>query len=235
MIEKIATQASELMEATGPLAEDKLLERLHRCTKPNANCSHQDKEALHKDLERCEVFEMYNAYVGSRVPTLAHIDKNIQRVVENVPESLKNDPEAISLANYLRGRHASISHDIRAYVGLVIRFVTLEHSTLRFRDYDKYIEQMRKIDADRRRMHDNLLTSLDMLRIKMEEAYDFGLCEKDDFYIWSPGDAQEIPPQVVPVFSRAAIANRDLIKNWALATDFAEHFERLSQLLENKN
>ncbi len=235
MREKIQVPSSaESSEVTVPLAEDKILHRLHQCTNPGANCSPEDEEELQKDLERCEVFEMYNAYIESRVPTLPLLGKNITDLIERIPNKLRNDPETISIVNYLKGRHASIGHDLRAYVTLVIRFVTLEQSTLRFRDYEKYIDQIKKVDADRRRMHDNLLASLDMLRQKMEEVYDLGLCEKNDFYVWSPGETREIPINAVPVFASTAIANRDLIKNWALAADFAEHFEKLSQLLAEK-
>lgn len=234
MREQVKISPPESSEPITLVAEDKLLERLHRCTAPNANCSPEDEKRLHADLECCEVFEMYNAYTQGRVPTLPLLKESIEHLIQKIPDSLRDDPEAAAVIKYLQGRHQSISHDVRTYVGLVIRFVTLEQSTLRFRDYEKYLEQIKDIDVRRRQMHDNLLASLNTLRTKIEEAYDLGVCEKDDCYIWSPGSTSEIPSHVVPVFSPTAINNRDLIKNWALAADFAEHFDKLSQLLSEK-
>lgn len=218
--------------------EDAILDKLHRCTEPNGKCSPEDAESLHKDFEHCEAHPIYNAYVAQQIPTFDRMESGLARILESIPDNLKDDENAQRLVKLLKGRVMVVKGDVRSYSQSIIKFIRLRESpTIRFHklqdDFSEKEEQVRS-DHERRRKHENLLRDLaETLKI-FEEAYDYGLINKTDYREWLPGDTTVTPEGVVPLFSRTAIANRDLIKNWALAADFAEHFAKLKNILEQK-
>ena len=211
-------------------SEDVILDKLHRCTDGSADCTPQDAEMMHKDFETCESYQLYDAYVKNRIPSLDRMETGIKGLLGRIPEKLRDDPEAQRLAKLLSGRAPVIRGNVRSYVETVLRFVRIQNTSAAMRDPEIFV----KIDHERRRKHENLLKTLADTRKLFDDAYDFGLIEKKDFHEWLPGDDAEMPESAVPIFSQQAVANRDLIKNWALAADFAEHYQKLHDMLEQK-
>lgn len=214
------------LESVHP-SEDVILERLHRCTEGHADCSETDAKTMHKDFEECEAFEMYKAYTENHVPSLLQMSTTIATIIEKVPANLLTDPEAAKVIKLLKGRPLTLHGATRSYAESVIKFVRLRTSGAALRDPEVFV----KIDHERRRRHDNLLRSLSDTLQLFRNAEDLGVCEKQDYHEWNPGDAVPITESCFPIFSEAAIANRDLIKNWALAADFAEQYRKLEEIL----
>jgi hypothetical protein len=215
-------------------AEHVILEKLHKCTSGNAKCTPDDAELMHKDFEGCESYQLYESYERNEIPTFERMEEGIAQLIANIPEDLKNDPEAQRITQLIKGRALALRGSVRSYVATVIQFVTYGNSLAAKRDPDGVPQKMVEIDHKRRRQHDSLLTSLSETLKLLQEAYDYGICEKEAYREWSPGDTTTTPRGVLPVFSAKAIANRDLIKNWALAADFEEHYRKLTELLNIK-
>lgn len=236
---KIGVQAegpAEVLRYHG--AEDVILEKLHRCTDGDDDCTPHDAEIIHKDFETCESYVLYDAYTHNRIPTFARMEEGMARLLANIPENLKDDPEAKRIAQLLKGRVLAIRGFVRSYVESILKFIRSKQSLAAqfHRNKDEYSEreEAMKSDHERRRRHESLLRTLSETSKLVEEACDYGICEKSAFYQWLPGETNTLPEDVIPVFSSTAIANRDLIKNWALAADFAEHYRKLKELLEAK-
>lgn len=228
-MEKI-NKAPETEPPVSPGSEDVILEKLHRCTDGHSDCTPRDAELMHKDFEACESYQWYESYKRNQMPTFERMENGIQAILCRIPESIRNDAEAQRLSKLLKGRTLVIKGAVRSYVETVLKFVRLQHTAAAMRNTEVFV----KIDHERRRRHDNLLKSLTDTRKLFEDAADYGLLERGDYREWIPGEEAEVPEGVVPVFSLTAIANRDLIKNWALAADFAEHYEKLIKILEQK-
>lgn len=185
---------------------------------------------LHKDFETCESYELYEAYVEHRLPTLTRMEEGIAEILDNVPQDLREDPEAKRLMQLIKGRALAIRGGVRSYVETVLKFVRMQNTAAAMRDPEIWV----KIDHERRRRHDSLLKTLQDTGALLKQAYDYGICEEEAYREWVPGDTTDIKEGVFPIFSSQAIANRDLIKNWALAADFEEHYRKLTELLNIK-
>ncbi len=227
------------MEQSGPVAqekvprvvsEDRILDQLHRCTDGDATCTEEDASMMHADFEKCEAGALYKAYAERQIPTLVHLETAIAEAIESIPEELKNDESAKKLTLLLQGRGRLIRGFVRSYVQTVIKFVRLSKTTASMRDPEIFV----KIDHERRRRHEVLLKSLSDLSAMLREAEDIGLIDKGAYTEWSPADTNTMPQSKIPAFSAAAVANRDLIRDWALAADFAEQFEKLHEILSAK-
>lgn len=194
------------------------------------SCTEQDARLMHQDFEHCEAFEMYTAYIENRVPTLDQISSRLAEVVGKMPENLLRDPEGDRIKRHVQGRSAMVRGNTHWYAASVIRHVRLRMSHANLRDPEMFV----KADHDRRRKHENLLKSLADLLKALETAEDFGLCDRSDYHEWNPGDTDPIPAVKIPVFSMAAIENRNLIRDWALAADFAEQYGKLQEMLSQQ-
>lgn len=221
---------SEPEEAIHHGAEDIILDKLHRCTDGSTDCSPRDAEILHKDFESCESFVLYRAYREHQIPSFDRVEQGIEQLLEKVPAMLSDDPEAKRLIQLIKGRSLVLRGTVRSYVETVIKFVRLQHSVAAQRDPEVFV----KIDHERRRRHDNLLRSLSDTRKILYEAAEYGLCDRNTIFEWVPGHTEPIGRGMLPIFSESAIANRDLIKNWALAADFAEHYMKLQDIIAEK-
>lgn len=226
-------RAAETTESTPamPVPDDEVIAELHRCADPNAQCTPDDIKAIHEKYERCETFPLYDAYVNNRLPNFDHLERHVAALIENVPENLRDDPEAQTMIKRLQGRPLMLRGSVQSYVQSVIRFVNISKRPGAFGD--DHTERLVKIDHERRRKHENLLRALTEFVTLLEQAKDYGLCEDNDYHLWLPGSTDELPEKLV-TFSPLAIANRDFIKDWALAADFAEQEKRLARAVQQK-
>ena len=228
MLESLKPKGAEAVPSNLP--EDQVLHRLHQCTNGERDCSSKEAETIHNDFAKCESFAMYEAYRSGTVPTLHQFENTINAALARAPHDIQDDPEAKKVIHLMQGRPRAIAGNVRSYARTVLRFVQMKQSGAEFRDPEAFVT----VDRDRRRAHDNLLKSLSDMHALIAQARDWDICSDANIYTWFPGNTEKIPADRIPLFSKQATDNRDLIRNWALAADFAEHYSKLVEILEAK-
>lgn len=211
-------------------SEDVILDNLHKCTEGRRTCTKEEAETMHSEFERCEAGTIFHSYTESKIPTLSQFEEQMELILQKTGQPAADDVEGLRIYNLLRGRVNHLRKSVKDYVETVVRFVRIS-GPMKLRDPEIFI----KIDHDRRKRHDGLLNTLSGLLKLINDADRIGLADKSDFYYWHPGSDEQIPSNKIPVFSEAAIENRNLIRDWALAADFSENFNKLTVILaENK-
>ena len=211
----------------GPLMagrEDQVLDLLHQCTdgNPTKTCGPELKESIHQEFETCEAYATYLAYSEGSIPTIETIAEGIENALLQAPQHTKDGPEAERITKMLSGR----------YVQSVITFNRQLSGAGQFR-FSEEEKRNRLVDADkrRRRLHDSLLDTLRVTHKTLMDAVDLGILKENSFGVWAPGfDAQQLPGSF-SIFAPKAIDDRDLIRNWAIAADFAQTFAKLEEIV----
>ncbi len=215
-------------ELTG--AEDKVLQDLHRCITPQGKviCDIETITHIRDEFSHCEAFEMYARYEKGAVPTLESMRDHVDRLqirVESDPKASDEDKAAMKHARKLIA--GSLPSAVSRYVQSVIFFAQQAPRFPLMDDYERR-EFIEKCDGDRRKKHDALLQAIAdadaALRLLTEEL---GAVDPAEIAWWRAG--MEAPRrEALPAFESGAIdpkadLHRDMIKNWAIAADFAKY------------
>ncbi len=242
MMDRAPTRKSSPVEEPdsnedGPLMtgrEDQVLDLLHQCTdgNPRKACGPDTKASIHKEFEACEAYETYLAYNEGSIPTIESIAEGIESALLQAPQQAKEGPEAERITKMLSGRAMQIRAASRSYVQSVIAFNRQLSGAGQFR-FSEEEKRNRLVDADkrRRRLHDSLLDTLRVTHKTLMDAVDIGILRENSFGVWARGfDARQLPGSFT-VFAPKAIDDRDLIRNWAIAADFAQTFAKLEEIV----
>lgn len=237
-VERIAPKSVvEPAQNEPPMAgrEDKVLDVLHQCTdgNPRRNCDNKTKEALHREFETCEAYATYLAYAEGSLPTIENMTHGIEAMLAQAPQHAKEGPEAERVCKMLSGRALQIRAASRSYVQSVITFNRQLSGAGQFRLSDEERrDQLIDTDKRRRRLHDALLDTLRVTYRTLMDAVDLGIANKSTFGIWEKGfDARQLPG-TFSIFAPQALDDRNFIRNWAIAADFAQTFAKLDEIVQ---
>lgn len=215
------------LELTG--SEDQVLHELHRCVTPQGKvvCDEETMTHIRDEFAHCEAFDMYAQYEKGAVPTLEsmrdHVDR-LQIQVDSDPKATDEDKAAMKHARKLIA--GSLPSAVSRYVQSVI-FYAQQAPRFPLMDVHERREFVEKCDGDRRRKHDALLQTLQdidaALRLLSDEL---GAVDAREIAWWRAG-MDGLARDALPAFDAAAIdtkdsVHRDMIKNWAIAADFAK-------------
>lgn len=189
---------------------------------------------LHQGLERLSASPILEKYEAGMIPTLASLARAADEARAVLLEDA-DDEEAAKLARLLEGSVHSIKDWTRKYVASILRFHKTKSSYFRVQTKADEIHLMEEADKDRRRIHNALLSSLSAFNQQLEDAH--GIDTFAPAIEWVPGiDQPTGTADTMPlVFSKAAIADRDLIKNWAIAADLGEEIKKILKGLSPQN
>lgn len=172
---------------------------------------------LHENLDELNSAEMIHKYEDGTVPTYDSLSRAAETAIAALLAD-QDDPEAARLAKLIEGQVQSIRTWCRRYVGTVIRFHRAK-STFFKMDGDEVRDALATSDAERRRVHDSLLSSLATFNELLSEAQAIEHFPKP--LAWRPGF--DLPAGVAhthaAILAPEAIADRNLIKDWAIAAD----------------
>lgn len=188
---------------------------------------------LHKGLERLEANDMLQKYEAGVVPTIESITKAAQEASAALLED-PDDAEAAKLAKLLEGSVSSIRSWSRRYVASLLKFHAAKSQFLRMSEMEQR-DTLVDADKDRRRIHDALLNSLSVFNQQLFDAQ--GITTFASATEWVPGkDFPSGTADSAPmVFSKAAIADRNLIRDWAIAADLGEEIKKVLRNLSPKD
>lgn len=214
--------------------EEAVLAKLHETNEKHKSGahSHEELEVFHKDIEHCECYPVFQQYLSGEIPTLDRMFGQTAAFLETYKKGLdaqEHDKDAHSAYSLLVGRESQIRSSVQRYVQSVIRFNRLRKLSLDgARDLSK---QFQDADHSRRRAHNELITSLQLyaqLVTKAEEAGYHDSKTEFPYVFWDIAeDARNISPNKTVLFNAQVMQNRDFIKEWAIAADFAEQLESL--------
>lgn len=186
----------------------------------------QARVILHTTLDKFENHEMKESYDEGRLPTFRSLERAASLISSALIDS--GEAEATTLAKLLEGSTLHIKSWSRKYVASILRFRRASMARARMSDEevrDSYIQA----DRDRRRIHDALLESLSAVTRLIEQAKDY--IEPIVVKKWRPGD--RLPKGTADsepvVFSSEAVANRDLIRDWAIVADRIEEINKITK------
>jgi len=230
---RLSPDAREAAELTG--SEDEVLHQLHRCVTPQGKviCDKETMAHIRDEFSHCEAFEMYAKYERNAVPTLESMRDHVDRLkiqVDGDPRA--NDEEKAAMEHARKLIAGSLPSAVSRYVQSVI-FYAQQASRFPLMDPEERREFIEKCDGDRRRKHDSLLQTIQEIDVALRLlSEDLGAIDSKEIAWWRAG-MEELPHDALPAFDAAAIdtkntLHRDLIKNWAIAADFAKYF-RLPQ------
>lgn len=187
---------------------------------------------LHKGLERLEANNMLQKYEAGIVPTIESLTKAAQEATAVLLED-PDDIEASRLAKLLEGSVLSIRSWSRRYVASVVKFHNAKSQFLRMNEIEQR-DALVDADKERRRIHDALLNSLSAFNQQLDDAQ--GITTFAPAMEWVPG--KDFPTGTADsaplVFSKAAIADRNLIRDWAIAADLGEEIKKILKSLSNE-
>jgi hypothetical protein len=182
-------------------------------------------QALHSSLEHFENQEMTALYDEGRVPTFQSLEE-AAAIASTVLVS-DPDPEAQRIGKLLSERMNLVKRWARRYVASILRFRTSKLAMMRMNESEQR-EAFVQADADRRRIHDSLLEALESLSSFIEKGKEYA-----DYtmpIVWSPSD--ELAPGTTwhngAIFSKKALSDRDLIRDWAIVADRVEEIRKLT-------
>lgn len=216
-----------------------VLTHLHRTTE-SAGAVRRDTVAnLHNEILSTEQFGLFDQYIKGEIPTLERMFERLPAVIELALENLHKQEERYgteavreekALLKLLSGREKQIKYTIGQYIQSVIRFNTLrEFSKGGARDV---AAQFSEADKSRRRIHNQLLDSLSIYLqtiITVNKADLFSEGGTSPFVVWERGmNARDIPEDKIVLFSSNVLSDRDFIRDWAIAADFAESLSLLN-------
>ena len=198
-------------------------------------------ERLHKDVEQCECYPLFQRYVNGELPTIRRmfanlgpiledlrtdIEKEVARATQTGDESYVTDLQ--TTYKLLQGREKQIRGSIQRYVGSVIRFRHLARiSAGGDRDVTK---QFVEADHARRRAHNNLIDSLATYTKQVGALEELGYSGSKHFpfrYWKSHENARDIPDDKTPIMDGSVLENRDFVRDWAIVADFRDQLEML--------
>ena len=220
-------------------AETHVLYELHqqnqRCSRSGENCDVKTLDTLHKNIAHCECYPLFSDFVSGKIPSVERMMQSVMPALEKAKKELetevqkdgdKDSKNLLAMVTLLAGRQEQIKSSVRHYVQSVIRFRELERIALGgIRDVTKQFEQA---DHARRRAHDNLIKSVEIYSSTMHTVAFEDLIPNTLVAEWSLGeDARSISPDKAIVFSAVVLRNRDFIRDWAIAFDFAEQLKAL--------
>lgn len=211
-------------------SEDKVLLDLHRCVTPQGTvlCDGETMTHIRDEFSHCEAFDMYAKYEKGAVPTLESMRDHLDRLMIQVDGDPKASEEDKAAMKHVRKLIAgSLPSAVSRYVQSVI-FYEQQAVRLPLMDAHERRDFIEKCDLDRRRKHDSLLQTIRdidaALRLVSEEL---GAIDTKEIAWWRAG-MDSLSRDALPAFDAAAInaddkLHRDLVKNWAIAADFAKY------------
>lgn len=196
-------------------------------------------ESLHSGVEHCECYPMFKKYVRGEVPSIERLfggigaytnalDAIVSAADPADPLAREEAEIASALSSILKGREAQIRMLVERYVRSVIRF-----HNLRLRSADGTRDLKRQfVDADeaRRRAHNALIDSLRVYQEAVNRCKEEGFDNLPSFrfFAWEKGfDAQQAPQEGSLYFAPSVLADRNFLRDWAIASEFLARFRAL--------
>ena len=214
-----------------PAATEEVIEDFAHIAEENRGCLGNPEGCrhaftlLHRALDRFENHEIKVMYDEGRVPTF----ESMERSAETARVALENlnDPETTQIAKLLSGQLSSIKRWCRQYVASLLRFRMSHIALLRMNDDEKR-DAFERADRERRRIHESLLQSLATLDKLLKDGKEYA-----DYQIplrWQP--LAPLPEGTADrgavIFGKEALADRDLIRDWAIVADRIEEIRKIT-------
>ena len=219
---------------------------LHTHVRSHTHNEQEREEAfgqLHSVAEQFENKAMLNAYEQGNIPSFESMNRAVDRIVEEVEKESNgdfSDEEKVAIQR-IKGRVREIRSWCSRYVESL---VTYHRKSKRMRETggnegagarDEYV----KADTDRRRIHENLLTSIRQLDESIKTIDDLFGSQIIRIQRWDPvnptptGYALENPL----VFSGKAGTHsyRNLVRDWAIVANLEHKMNLIRQADEPKN
>lgn len=184
-------------------------------------------QLLHKKLDRFQNHHIKVLYDEGRVPTFESMQKAVDTAMASL-ESLHEDEEAQKLSRLLSARVKEIRSWARKYVEVLIRFQRIKKRLPLMEDSER-TDAMVRIDTERRRIHDSLLNALTILHQSLQQASEY--TDVPMAKEWRPGlepTETGFAGKYAFIISREAIADRDLIRDWAIVADRIAEINRIT-------
>lgn len=188
---------------------------------------------LHENLDELNSAEMIHQYEDGVVPTLDSLTRAAEAAITALNADT-DDAEAARLAKLIEGQVRGIRRWCRNYVGTIIRFHRAKSAFFR-KEGDEVQDALVSSDHERRRVHNSLLAALTTFNGLLEQAQDIDHFQKPS--AWQPGISlpQGTAHTSAVIFSPEAIADRDLIKDWAIAADCVEQIRTVVGTLDGES
>ncbi len=183
---------------------------------------------MHQTLERLDNKEMIHKYREGRIPTIHSLELAANEAIKHLQEE-EPDEEIERITKLLEGQVRSIRGWTRRYVGTVVKFHLMKSAYYaQEEEADKFITA----DSERRRVHDALLSSIASFSKLLSDAQE--ITHYSPPIAWDlSSNLEEGTANAKPVvFSLQAIQNRDLIRDWAVATDCVEELQKSIAMME---
>lgn len=233
---------SESAEGRDQLLVEEVLshvgEALQSCrSNPNQNTNHG--EILHREIENTEISDLFSHYEKHQIISLFDINESIRIIVDKlevIKNEVSNDEEELKFINtkfnLLKQRDVEISAGVRRYVASVAQFQAIKKQQLRLLPED-YRDKLKDIDIRRRKAHDALMQTLSIYTQLVLELKNEDYLEDVNVIQWNFGmDISDVrvSDTTVVVFSEKILANRDLIKDWAITAHLYQSLKIIEEL-----
>lgn len=198
-------------------------------TESGAALTHEAKvttyHSLHDDLDQLEDAPMIGQYEKAMIPTI-HSLTEASRIASAALEAQTDDEEAVRIGKLIRGQVGGIRTWSRRYVSTIIKFHTAKRRLVLMNDVERR-NALEQADAERRRVHDSLLTCLRTFTALLKEGAEYAAYTAP--LAWSPGILlpEGTASEKAVIFSDSALTDRDLIKSWAIASDCVEEMRSI--------
>lgn len=197
-------------------------------------------DLLHSKIHQSDLSEIFTHFESQEIVTLSQITDNIKKIVAKVEaevpllttEEGSGDEELDRIYKLLKNRDVEIRTSVRRYTNSVAQFSHIKKRRAQLGD--DFPAKFVDIDKRRRAAHDGLIDTLALYSRLVNELDQYDLLGDVKMVPWdfSVDVSKFADEDVVFVFSPQILANRDLVKDWAMS---AHMYRRLSEIQELQN
>ena len=168
---------------------------------------------------------MTRLYDEGRVPTFQSLE--LATDIARAALEKAGDPEADRIAKLLSERVRLVKQWSRRYVGSILRYRRSELARMRMNENEQR-QEFFEADKDRRRIHDALLQTIGSMNELLKAGEEYAAYGRPAE--WVPGIPlpEGTAWEQAAIFSEKAIADRDLIRDWAIVADRVEEIKKLT-------
>jgi len=220
-------------------------EELEKLLEIDPDWNQRELAEIRSELSHLDSYPVYREYISGKTPNLTVLHASIEKllvgldalIAQSKDEGLTDEDLAdeLKLRALISERFKELTYRIRKYTNTVAQFQNIKLLKNNGRDVQSQLE---KIDHERRRTHNALLDSLKTLTILAQEAQAMQALKAYSLILWANGmDASRFKESesAILVFDPQTLADRNYIRDWALAADFDERLNRAEQIGVEKN
>jgi hypothetical protein len=191
------------------------------------------KGMLHREISQTELHDIFSQYENGKTLTFAHLNESVRILNELLEKEITEFKEGEYaeelkvMQRLLAGRGKELRSAAHRYIGTLVKFVSVVKQKVRLQP-EEFVDRMERADRERRTAHEGIIASLKTYVQLVERMESDGLLEGyriEEWYMGQPVVAPDAAGKVIPVFSPRFLADRDMVKDWAVCADLHEMLE----------